>query len=81
MSRHVFVDPSRPLPEARQDVRSFANATVRGYFDELAPRLAAFGYTLHAPFVTDCDMATRRAMNCTYEAKAADGAARANEAK
>ena len=77
MSRHVFVDPSRPLPEARQDVRSFANATVRGYFDELAPRLAAFGYTLHAPFVTDCDMATRRAMNCTYEAKAAaDSAAR-----
>ena len=64
VTRHVFVDPSRPLPDEHQDVRSFANTTVRGYFEELEPRLRVFGYTLHAPFVTDCDMATRRAMSC-----------------
>ena len=60
----ILVDGSRPLPERHQAIDAYGNTTVRGYFEALEPRLNAFGYTFHAPFVTDCDMELRRAFAC-----------------
>ena len=64
ISERIHVDASRPLPDAHQDISAYGNATVRGYFEALEPRLNAFGYSFHQPFLTDCDMALRRAMAC-----------------
>jgi hypothetical protein len=64
ISGRIHVDGSRPLPDSAQDVRMYRNATVRGYFDALEPRLNAFGYSFRAPFLTGCAMETRRAMAC-----------------
>jgi hypothetical protein len=69
ISKHIYVDGSRPLPEPQQDVRSYANASVRDLFEALQPRLAVFGYSLHAPFTTDCPMDLRRAMACPVPAR------------
>ena len=64
VSKEIHVDGSRPLPEAQQDIRIYANATVKAHFEALEGRLNRFGYSFSAPFVTECDMDTRRKMAC-----------------
>ncbi len=66
ISNTIYVDPSRLLPDEKQDIRALyaRNATVRGRFDALEPRLNAFGYSFRAPFVTDCALELRRARAC-----------------
>ena len=69
VSKEIHVDGSRPLPEARQDISMYGNATVRSYFEALEGRLNVFGYSFKAPFITDCDMELRRKMACTVSAR------------
>jgi hypothetical protein len=63
----VNVDGSRLLPEAEMDVRLLGGEGGLGRrreLGELEGRLNAFGYSFHAPFLTNCSLEVRRRAGC-----------------